>query len=208
MTAWPFDAHTRTRLQDNLNRFDRRAVDPSGLKRAAVALALVPGPDGTPCFVLTRRTGSLRNHGGQFALPGGRVDPGETAEQTARRELSEEVGIELGADTVLGSLDDFATRSGFLITPVVLWGRDVEDLAPNPQEVAVAYRVPIHELYRPEVPLLSYIPESEQPLLSLPLIGTHIYTPTASIIFQLREVAFEGRDTRVHHYEQPVFAWK
>jgi hypothetical protein len=44
--------------------------------------------------------------------------------------------------------------------------------------------------------------------LALPLVGTQVYTPTATILYQLREVALEGRATRVHHYEQPLFAWQ
>lgn len=198
----------RARTEAHLRRFDRRTEDLGERRAAAVALALVPGPQGQACFVLTRRTGKLRHHGGQFALPGGRLDPGESVEETARRELQEEVGVDLPPQAVLGLLDDFATRSGFVITPVVLWGAGVTQLAPNPDEVAIAYRVPLTDLYRPQVPSLSHIPQSERPLLSMPLVGTEIHTPTAAVIYQLREVALEGRDTRVYDYEQPVFAWK
>jgi hypothetical protein len=89
-----------------------------------------------------------------------------------------------------------------------LWAPDVVELTPDPREVALAYRVPLLELYRPEVPVLEQLPGFEAPLLSLPMIGTHIYSPTAAIIYQLREVALEGRSTRVHHFEQPRFAWR
>jgi 8-oxo-dGTP pyrophosphatase MutT (NUDIX family) len=202
------DERLRQRIETNLRAFERVQLEVSGLIPAAVALVLVPGPNGEPAFLLTRRGRTLSHHGGQFALPGGRIDPGEDAATAARRELDEELGVVLGANAVLGQLDDFATRSGYAITPIVLWGPQVDRLKPNPHEVAHAYRVPLAELYQAEVPILFRIEESETPVLALPLVGTRVYSPTAAIIYQLREVALEGRDTRVHHYEQPVFAWK
>ena len=68
--------------------------------------------------------------------------------------------------------------------------------------------MPLAELERPDVPRLRQIPESERPVISVPLLGTHIHAPTAAILFQLREVALHGRATRVAHFEQPVFAWR
>lgn len=202
------DERLRQRIVRHLDGFERVRFEQPELSPAAVALALVRGPLGEPAFLLTRRAAKLNAHGGQFALPGGRLDPGEDAAQAARRELSEELGVSLGPESVLGLLDDFASRSGYVITPVVLWGPEVDMLAPNPAEVAVAYRIPLSELYRPDVPIVSHIESSEFPLLSLPLVGTQVFSPTAAIIYQLRELALEGRSTRVHHYEQPRFAWK
>jgi ADP-ribose pyrophosphatase YjhB (NUDIX family) len=173
-----------------------------------VALALVPGEEGEAAFLLTRRASDLLHHRGQFALPGGRLDAGEGATDAARRELREELGVSLGEDAVLGLLDDFVTRSGFLITPVVLWGPGVRELVPNEREVALAYRVPLSDLYRADVPGLHREPGVDGEILSLPLVGTRVYSPTAAIVYQLREVALEGRPTRVHHYDQPRFAWK
>jgi 8-oxo-dGTP pyrophosphatase MutT (NUDIX family) len=202
------DDRLRERVVHNLAAFDRVRFDQPELARAAVALVLVAGPVGEPAFLLTRRSVTLNRHGGQFALPGGRIDEGEDANSAAIRELSEELGVSLGPTSVLGQLDDFATRSGYVMTPVVLWGPEVGALTPNPSEVAVAYRVPLSELYRPDVPVVFRVADSEFPLLSLPLVGTQVYSPTAAIIYQLRELALEGRLTRVHHYEQPRFAWK
>jgi len=171
-------------------------------------VTLLPDAEGRPCFVLTRRAGGLRRHAGQWALPGGRLDPGETPEQAALRECREEVGLALAEDSVLGRLDDYATRSGFVITPVVVWSGAPGALRPDPGEVAEIHRVPLAELDRPGVPHLRRIPESERPVISIPLVGTHIHAPTAAILFQLREVGVWGRATRVSHYEQPVFAWR
>lgn len=202
------DESLRSRVLRRLSAFDRLELARPGLTPAAVALTLVPGLDGAPAFLLTRRVVTLTRHGGQFALPGGRIDPGEDAPTAARRELHEELGVELSEESALGLLDDFVTRSGYVITPVVFWGPDVGELAPNPHEVALAYRVPLRELYRPDIPFLHYIEGSDSPVLSLPLVGTEVYSPTAAIIYQFREIALEGRTTRVHHYEQPRFAWK
>jgi len=173
-----------------------------------VALVVLPDERNEPCFVLTRRAGGLNRHAGQWALPGGRLDPGETPEDAARRECAEEVGLELAPESVLGRLDDYVTRSGFVITPVVAWRGEPARLTPDPTEVAEIHRVPLAQLDQPGVPHLRRIPESERPVISIPLVGTQIHAPTAAILFQLREVAVWGRGTRVGHYEQPVFAWK
>jgi mutator protein MutT len=208
MPSGRLDAALRERLADNLASFARRPHAEGGLRPAAVAVTLLSDAEGRPCFVLTRRAEGLRNHGGQWALPGGRLDPGETPLQAALRELQEEVGLELAEDALLGALDDYPTRSGFVITPVVLWAGADARMRPDPGEVAAVYRVPLAELERPDVPRLRSIPESERPVISVPLLGTHIHAPTAAILFQLREVAVWGRPTRVAHYDQPVFAWR
>ncbi len=197
-------------VRANLARFapSRRSVPLDGRKHAAVALALIRGEAGEPSFVLTRRAAKLRRHAGQWALPGGRLDAGETPERAALREMHEEIGLALEESAVLGRLDDYPTRSGFVITPIVVWSGEHAALQPDPKEVAAVYRVPVAELSRPGIPHLRRIPESERPVISIPLLDTHIHAPTAAILFQLREVALHGRDTRVDHYEQPVFAWK
>lgn len=208
MSPLRHDDDLRARLCENLARFERRGHAGRGLRPAAVALALLPDEEGRPCFLITRRASGLRSHGGQWALPGGRLDEGESPQQAALRELDEEVGLRLEADSVLGALDDYPTRSGYVITPVIAWAGVEARLEPNPHEVAAVYRVPLAELDRPDVPRLRRIPESERPVISVPLLGTHIHAPTAAILYQLREVAIRGCATRVAEFEQPVFAWR
>ncbi|MBW2240601.1 MAG: CoA pyrophosphatase [Deltaproteobacteria bacterium] len=191
-----------------MDGFDRTAEALGERRHAAVALALLPDDEGRACFILTRRAARLRNHPGQWALPGGRLDPGETPETAALRELHEEVGLDLEPSSILGLLDDYPTRSGFVITPVVAWAGGARELIPDPSEVAEVYRVALALLDAPDVPHLRRIPESERPVISIPLLGTHIHAPTAAILYQLREVAMWGRGTRVAHFEQPLFAWR
>ncbi|HSJ98622.1 MAG TPA: CoA pyrophosphatase [Myxococcota bacterium] len=191
-----------------LRAFERQSAALDGRRAAAVAVTLVPDAEGRPCWVLTRRATRLNRHAGQWALPGGSVDPGESAETAALRELAEEVGVSLPDSAVLGLLDDYPTRSGYVITPVVVWGGDAGELLPDPREVAEVHRIPLAALLRPEVPRLRRIPESDRPVISIPLTVADVHAPTAAVIYQLREVVVRGEPTRVAHFEQPVFAWR
>ncbi len=212
----------KRKVATNLGRFeDTRATD-SKLRRAAVAVVVtdvgpgtaLPGIEDIPnwsdqaALMLTRRSEKLRNHPGQWAFPGGRVDPGETLVETALRELREEVHVDLDESAVLGCLDDFVTRSGFAMTPVVIWGGAALQAHPSGDEVASIHRIPITEFMRADAPLLDSVDTSEHPVLRMPVGDDWIAAPTAALIFQFREVCVHGLDTRVAHYEQPEFAWR
>jgi len=206
--AYVFEVALQRRVRDNLAAHAREVIALEGRRAAAVAVTLVGNGEGEACFLLTRRASRMRRHAGQWALPGGRLDEGESPTDAALRELAEEVGLGCGSDAVLGTLDDYATRSGFVITPVVVWGGAVGVLVPDPEEVAAVYEVPLALLEDPRVPQLRQIPESDRPVISIPMVGTDVHAPTAAIVYQLREVGLHGRGTRVAHFEQPVFAWR
>jgi len=166
------------------------------------------GVAGGASFVLCRRSAGLNRHASQWALPGGRMDPGETPIETALRETDEEIGVRLGEASVLGLLDDYATRSGYVITPVVVWGGPSIELVPDPGEVLAAYRIGLHELTRDDSPRFVTIPESDRPVVQVPLGGDLIHAPTGALLVQFRWVALDGRvNERVAEFEQPVFAW-
>src|SRR3979490_1006146 len=120
---WSFDHTTRRNIAERCAAFMRLAADDPApaLKRAAVAVALTEAEGSGTALLLTLRAAGLRAHSSQWALPGGRCDDGETEAEAALRELHEELGLELGPGDVLGLLDDYPTRSGYLITPVVVW---------------------------------------------------------------------------------------
>ena len=207
MAEW-FDEGLRTRARAHLASFERRAIASHGRRPAAVAAVLLADDAGRACFLLTRRSATLRAHATQWALPGGRIDEGEGPEGAALRELHEEVGLRLGPDSVLGLLDDYATRSGYVITPVVMWSESPAELTPNATEVASIHRVPLADLDQPGVPRLITIPESDRPVIQVPLLSTLIHAPTGAVLYQLREVVVHGRPTRVYDLEQPVWAWR
>jgi 8-oxo-dGTP pyrophosphatase MutT (NUDIX family) len=158
-------------------------------------------------LLLTLRAAGLRAHRSQWALPGGRCDEGETPVAAALRELHEELGLELGADDVLGLLDDYPTRSGYLITPVVVWAANSAAILPNPAEVASVHRIALDAIEQADAFDFVAIPESARRVIRFHHAGRLIHAPTAALIYQFREV-LEGRDTRVAELEQPVFAWK
>ena len=220
------DERLRETIVSHLARFPLDAATDTGaepLRRAAVAVAVLeegPGaclPDlpAAPAggwsrraaLLLTRRSARLRSHAGQWALPGGRIDDGETADEAALRELEEEVGLRLGASAILGRLDDYRTRSGYSITPVVVWAGEARRLVPNPDEVASVHRIPVAEFMRADAPLLDPVPDGH-PVLRMPVGTNWIAAPTAAVLYQFREVCIAGRETRVAHFDQPAFAWR
>jgi len=219
------DEALRGLFSNNLGKFERVPRSGEGYRKAAVGLVVVDAGygaelEGLPShrqwqtsasLVLTRRSGKLRSHAGQWALPGGRVDEGESLEQTALRELEEEVGLKLSEDQVIGRLDDFVTRSGYVMTPVVIWGGPTPDskLVANVDEVERIHRIPLTEFMRSEAPMLDHDElDSSHPVLRMPVGDTWIAAPTAALLYQFVEVCIRGKSTRVSHYEQPKFAWK
>ena len=186
---------------------DLATMDPTD--RALLDAERMDGVSGGAAFVLIRRAARMSTHSRQWALPGGRVDEGETAIEAALREVHEEVGLEFDQSSVLGFLDDYPTRSGYVMTPVVVWGGGRTRLVPEPAEVFAAYRVALTELQRADSPRFIDIPESDRPVVQMPLGGALVHAPTGAVLLQFAMVALDGRlNERVDHLEQPVFAWK
>jgi len=206
-----FNDATRRNIADLCAAFTRAApadIAPD-LKRAAVAIVLTGAGEemSQTSLLLTRRAAGLRSHRAQWALPGGRCDAGETQPQAALRELHEELGVQASACDVLGLLDDYPTRSGYLITPVVVWIATSAAIAPNPAEVASVHPVGLDSIERTEAFDFVRIPESTRRVIRFHFGERLIHAPTAAMIYQFREV-LGGRQTRVADLEQPVFAWK
>jgi 8-oxo-dGTP pyrophosphatase MutT (NUDIX family) len=213
----------KTLIRERLDAFPVQIAEVDDAHHAAVAITItdtgfgadLPGLpvhevwNDAPALLLTRRSEKLRKHAGQWAFPGGRLDPGETPIETALREMHEEVNVNLTADRVLGRLDDFVTRSGFVMSPIVVWGGAELATEPNPDEVASVHRIPLEEFLREDSPRLSdEMAGSEHPVLRMPVGSDWIAAPTAALIYQFREVCLLGKETRVAHYEQPAFAWR
>ncbi|MFT5502674.1 MAG: 8-oxo-dGTP pyrophosphatase MutT (NUDIX family) [Gammaproteobacteria bacterium] len=209
-------------IRSRLQSFEPIKLDRSHSRHAAVAFTLmncsepadianiqfVPDNKNMAAFLLTTRAKGLSSHGGQRAYPGGRVDPGESALQAAVRELREEVGLAVDDSAILGRLDDYPTRSGYIISPFVIWAGSDPVLIAGPDEVAAMHRIPLNELIREDAPILQVIPESDQPVLKMPIGDDWFAAPSAAIAYQFREIALYARPTRVAHFEQPYFAWK
>lgn len=220
MDSLLYDIELQDLVTANLGKFKRKQLRVNNLRRAAVTIAIVDYhgesnwddfgdvPGNNAAVILTRRRSNLNHHAGQWALPGGSIDEGESVVDAALREMHEEVDLVVEESQVFGLLDDFVTRSGFHITPVVVWGGHTERLSPNVDEVASIHRIPCRELLRQDSPVLQPGVEDDRPILFMPIGNTCIATPTAAILYQFREVALLGKTTRVDHFDQPAFAWK
>jgi 8-oxo-dGTP pyrophosphatase MutT (NUDIX family) len=189
------------------DRLDMLSYVP-GISEDDAITGVVEGTAGGASVLLTRRGSRLNDHPGQWALPGGRIDAGETALEAAMREVEEEVGMTLSEHQLLGRLDDYPTRSGYVISPFVFWGGAEAEPVANPDEVASLHRIALRELARPDSPRFITIPESDRPVVQLPIGGDLVHAPTGAVLYQFRAVAYDGDMVRVDELEQPVFAWK
>jgi mutator protein MutT len=185
-----------------LAAFARTTVpDSPGSRRAGVVVCVVEH-EGVPSVILIKRAYRGRN-AGQWGLPGGRTDEGETPEQAALRELHEEVGLEAGPAEVLGRLDDFPASSGFAITPVVVAPSDPGPLRPSPDEVHSVHHVSLGRLAADDTP--RWVPQiGGGRLLQMRLRPDWVvHPPTGAMLWQFREVVLLGREARVAGFLQP-----
>ena len=123
------------------------AGDAPQFRPAAVLIAFTEQPH--PGVLLLHRPETMRAHPGQVAFPGGRIDPGESAEAAALREAHEELGLDPASVRVIGTSDTYLTGSGYAVTPVLAIIPPDPVLAPNPDEVAEWFEAPAHMLFNP-----------------------------------------------------------
>ena len=197
----------RSQIVRAMAGFKPRTLAGTSMQSASVALLIGPC-EGTISFLLTQRSNSLRRHAGQFALPGGKIDSGETPTDTMIREVYEEVNLDIRRTDVLGRLDDYVTRSGFLICPLVVWSDDLLSAQPSPAEVASISYIPIATLVGRAVPTLTECAHDDRPLLQLPLGGDLIiYAPTGAILFQFARWCLAREYVPMTRFAEPKFAW-
>lgn len=122
---------------------------PETSRPAAVLVPVMDRPDGLT-ILFTRRTEFLKNHAGQISFPGGRAEASDRFPSgTALREAEEEIGLRSQWVEILGSLPDYATISGYRVTPVVGLVQASADLHPDSSEVAEMFEVPLEYLLDP-----------------------------------------------------------
>lgn len=119
-------------------------MEPPRERRPASVLIPVVGREAEPTILLTQRADDLPHHPGQVSFPGGRVEAGDRdAVETALRETEEEIGLDRSHVEVIGRLDDYVTRTGFVVTPVVGLVRPPFETEADPVEVAAIFEVPL-----------------------------------------------------------------
>lgn len=121
-------------------RFDRAARTAD----AAVLIAVTEREE--PTVILTQRPENMRDHPGQVAFPGGKIEPREDAIAAALREAHEELALDPKLVRIVGTSDRYRTGTGFSITPVLGVVPADLDLVPNPGEVEAWFEVPLAHL--------------------------------------------------------------
>lgn len=172
----------------DLNSEDMR--HPGPLVPAAVLVPLVERPAGMT-LLLTQRTANLSDHAGQISFPGGHIEPADKGPQEAAlREAFEEVGLPSDRVEPVGRLDDYETRTGFLIVPIVGIVTPPFPLKLDPAEVAEVFEVPLSFILDPR----NHRRESrmfkgrERQFYVLPYAGRYIWGATASMLVNLYDV--------------------
>jgi|SRR5690606_29360421 len=138
-------SYTPARVRNAMAAHEPTALNIDGFRNAAVLVPLLAGAEGLE-LLLTVRSHELRSHAGQIALPGGRVEAGETFAQAAIRETFEEVGLVVQPDMIVGELSDHPSPAGYVARPLVAILPWPQPVAIDSGEVADVFTVPLEEL--------------------------------------------------------------
>ena len=182
-------AHPEEDGDHRYNPGHARLIRSGPLRDAAVLIPIVDrGPEAT--VLLTKRAETLRDHTGQVAFPGGRIDPEDvTPERTALREADEEIGLAGSYVDVIGRMPDYVFGSGYRIAPVLSVVRPGFHLHLNPDEVDAAFEVPLRFLMDPANHVVGsrFWGEREWFFYDMPYQDRRIWGVTAGIIRTLYE---------------------
>lgn len=182
-------AHPREDGDHRYNPGHERLIRSVPLRDAAVLIPVVDrGAEAT--VLLTKRAETLRDHTGQVAFPGGRMDPEDvTPERTALREADEEIGLAGTYVDVVGRMPDYVAGSGYRIAPVLSVVKPGFHLHLNPQEVDAAFEVPLRFLMDPGNHAVGsrFWGEREWFYYDMPYEDRRIWGVTAGIIRALYE---------------------
>ncbi len=134
-------------IKEKLARYRRRVIIRDSLIRSAVLVPIIKTANGLE-LLFTKRTESVEHHKGQISFPGGSFDPADrTSSDTALRETFEEIGLSPASVSLLGTMDDLQTPTGFVVTPVIGYIENLPPLHLNSQEVAQVILIPLEKFF-------------------------------------------------------------
>jgi 8-oxo-dGTP pyrophosphatase MutT (NUDIX family) len=192
--SWPesaFDPENRPKNGDHqLNA--PLSEEEAGLfapARPAAVLAPVVLRGDRAHLLLTQRAKTLRDHSGQIAFPGGKIETGESPLAAALREAEEEIGLLREKAEILGCLDPYQTSTGFRVFPVVALLHPPFDLNPDPREVEDVFEAPLDFLMNPanHQRHTKLWRNRERQFYAMPWEGRYIWGATAGMIRNLYE---------------------
>ena len=204
--SWTFTADLRDLLLTRCRDHDLPTY-PTAKRHAAIAIIIGADQDGEDSwFILTKRAAKLRRHAKQWALPGGRIDEGETPYEAAIREAKEEIDLTLTKDHCLGELPSYLTQTGFLMTPFLFWIDAGPTLTADPVEVDEIFTIPLALLAADDAVVMINDLEDAPPLLRLYVGENRIHAPTGALLYRLRQSILLGDHAPLPRFREPGWA--